>query len=113
MYMGHYVVAQLFLPLGGPLVVDVRDVGLQLVHLLLGHRQAQFHLRPGQGHPQAAPGGEFLVSGKQVQHLIAGVAGGQRTFILVSRHCASSLSVWFLRRPSGREKYLNLIIPDG
>ena len=91
--VGHHVVAQLLLPLGGLLIVDVGDVGLQLVHLLLGHGQAQLHLRPGQGHPQPAPGGKLLVGGEDVLHLVAGVAGGQGTFVSVGRHGVRPLSL--------------------
>ena len=81
--MGHHVMAQLFLPLSGLFIVDVGNVGLQFLHLLPGDRQAQLHLRPGQGHPQAAPGGEFLIGGEDVLHLVAGVAGGQGALIAV------------------------------
>jgi len=66
-------------------------VGLQLVHLLLGHRQSQLHLSPGQGDPQAAPGGKFLVGRKDILHLVAGVAGGQRALITVV-HAKTSFS---------------------
>ena len=36
---------------GGAVKVNIRDMGLQLSHLLSGHRQAQLVLRPGQGYP--------------------------------------------------------------
>ena len=49
--MGHHIVAQLLLVLGGLLVVDVVQVGLHLRNLRLGNRQAQLHLRPGKGYP--------------------------------------------------------------
>ena len=94
-HVGHHVVAELLLPRCGLLVVNVIDMRLQLVHLLLGHRQAQLHLRPGQGHPQLPPGGELLVRGEQIEHLLAGVAGGQGAFIGIGRHLASSFSLVF------------------
>ena len=79
--VGHHVVAQFPLLLGGKLVVDIGDVGLQLVNLLLGNGQAQLHFGPGQGDPQPPPGGKFLVRGKNILHFVAGIAGGQGTFI--------------------------------
>ena len=84
--MGHHVMAQLPFPLGRLLIVDISDMGLQFIHLLLGHREPQLHLGPGQRDPQTSPSGEFLVSGKEIQHLVAGISGGQRTFIGVGRH---------------------------
>ena len=86
MDVGHNVVAQLLLLLLGQVIVDVVLLPLQLVDLPLGDGQAQFHLRPGQGNPQPAPGGKFLVRGEQIKHLPAGVAGGQRTFICIFSH---------------------------
>ena len=73
--VGHDVVAQLLLLLGRQFIVNVGEMGLHLVNLLLGDGQAQLHLRPGQRHPQLAPGGKLLVRGKQVLHLIAGIPG--------------------------------------
>ena len=81
--MGHHIVTQLLLPLGCSGVVDVLNMGLQLIYLLLGDGQSQFHLCPGQSHPQAAPGGELFVRGENILHLVAGVAGGQGAFIAV------------------------------
>ena len=87
----HHVVAELLFIRRGFVVVNVGEVGLQLVHLLLGHRQSQLHLGPGQGDPQAAPGGKFLVGRKDILHLVAGVAGGQRALITVV-HAKTSFS---------------------
>ena len=84
--VGHHVVAQLLLPLGGLGVVDVGEMGLQLIHLLLGHGQTQLHLCPGKSHPQPPPGGKFLVRGEQIQHLVAGIAGGKGALISIGRH---------------------------
>ena len=79
--VGHHVMAQLLFVLGGLVVINVGEVGLQLLHLLGGHRQAQLHLGPGQGDPQPPPGRELLVRGKDILHLVAGVAGREGTFI--------------------------------
>ena len=54
--VGHHVVAELLFPLGGGVVIDVVQMGFQLGHLFGGDWEAQFHLSPGQGHPQAPPG---------------------------------------------------------
>ena len=79
--VGHHVMAELPLLLLGQVIVDVVLLPLQLVDLPLGDGQAQFLLRPGQGNPQPAPGGEFFIGRKNIQHLPAGVAGGQGAFI--------------------------------
>ena len=55
-YVGHHVVAERLFPLGGGVVIDVVQMGFQLGHLFGGDWEAQFHLSPGQGHPQAPPG---------------------------------------------------------
>ena len=86
MDVGHHVVAELFLIFRRLVVVDVVNMGGQFVHLLLGDGQAQLHLGPGQGHPQAAPGGELLIRREHILHLVAGIAGGQRTLISVVTH---------------------------
>ena len=49
--VGHDIMAHLPLPCGGHLVVDVGDVGLQLLHLPGGDGQTQLMLRSGQRHP--------------------------------------------------------------
>ena len=49
--VGHDIMAHLPLPCGGHLVVDVGDVGLQLLHLPGGDGQAQLMLRSSQRHP--------------------------------------------------------------
>ena len=107
--MGHHVVAQLLLPLGGLGIVDVGEMGLQFIHLLLGHGQTQLHLRPGQGHPQPPPGGELLVRGEQIQHLVAGIAGGKGALISIGRHSLDLFLSDFRRalpcvRPAPRRK---------
>ena len=77
----HHVMAQALLLGLGHIVVDIVLVGLQLIDLRLGHRQAQLHLRPGQGDPEPAPGGEFFVLREQIEHLRAGVAAGKGALI--------------------------------
>ena len=107
MDVGHNVVAQLLLLLLGQVIVDVVLLPLQLVDLPLGDGQAQFHLRPGQGNPQPAPGGEFLVRGEQIKHLPAGVAGGQRTFICIFSHnIVPSLSIE--KKPNFERRYYSI-----
>ena len=85
----HDVVAQLLFVSGGGFVVDVVHVLLQLGHLRLGHRQTQLHLRPCQGNPETVPGGELFIGGENILHLLAGVPGGQRAFVLILIHMLS------------------------
>ena len=54
--MGHHIVADFPLPLGGQLKVNILDMGLQLCHLFTGDGQSQIVFRPGQRHPQPPPG---------------------------------------------------------
>ena len=72
-HMGHHVVAHLPLTLGGHVVVDVGDVGLQLRHLLCRDGQAQVVLGAGQRRPQPPPGLIAAVVREQVQHVLGGV----------------------------------------
>ena len=102
--VGHHVVAELLLLLGGQVVVDVVTFPLHLIDLGLGDGQAQFHLRPGQGDPQPVPGGKLLVRGEEVQHLPAGVPGCQRAFIGVFHSSLTS----FRRR--GKFRFLPRIL---
>ena len=85
-HMGHDIVADFLLPRGGAVVVNVGDVGFQLRHLLGGDGEAQIVLRPGQSHPQAAPGLDAHIGGEQVQHELGGVPGRQGGFITVFGH---------------------------
>ena len=78
--------ADFLFPLGGHLVIDVGEVGLQLRHLLGGDGEAQIVLRPGQSHPQAALGLDAHIGGEQVQHELGGVSGRQRGLITVFGH---------------------------
>ena len=75
-YVGHDVVAYLFLTGLCHVVVDVVLMGLQFVDLLLGDGQSQLLLGFSQGDPQLSPGAEFLIRGKDVLHLLACVALG-------------------------------------
>ena len=79
----HDIMADFLFPLGGALVVDIRDVRFQSGHLFRRDGQAQVMLRPGQGHPQPPPGLNTGVGGKQIQHEFRRIAGGQRGFITV------------------------------
>ena len=96
------VVANLFFPGGGGLIVDVGDVGLQLCHLLRRNGEPQVVLRPGQGHPQPAPGLDAHVGGKQMQHEVGGVPGRQRGFIAVFAHRRSTFPEFVGRRRKRR-----------
>ena len=66
----HDVVADFLLPRFHAFIVDIRDMGGQLVHLFLRHRQAEFHLRLRQRHPQPPPGLVAGVRGEQLQHIL-------------------------------------------
>ncbi len=79
--VGHHVVAHPLLVPPGVFIVDILDVGLQLVHLFPRHRQAQLHLALRQRHPQLPPGGEFLVGRKDVLHLRRGIPAVQGRFV--------------------------------
>ena len=66
----HYVVADFLFPGLHAVIVDIRDMRSQLVHLRLRHRQAQFHFRFCQRHPQPPPGLIPGVSREQLQHIL-------------------------------------------
>ena len=83
MDVGHHVVPQLPLVTRGRREVDVVHVGLELVDLLPGDRQAQFGLGLGQRHPQPPPGAELPLRTPQRAHLRRGIAGDQRIVVLV------------------------------
>ena len=99
--MRHHVMAQLLLPLGRPLIVNIGDMSLQLIHLLLGNRKPQFHFRPGQRDPKTTPSGELFICGKDIQHLIAGVAGGQGALIRIGCHIVLTSSSLYLSEVLG------------
>ena len=82
--MGHHIMAHFLFPGGGGFKIDFGQVGFQLLHLLLGHRQTQGMLRLGKRYPELPPGDDSLLSGEQVQHILGSVAGGQGGFIAVS-----------------------------
>ena len=81
--MGHHIMAHFFFPGGGTSVVNVRQMGFQLGHLLLRHRQAQFLLCPGQGNPQPSPGQDSHIAGEKPEHIFRCVSGTQGGFIMV------------------------------
>ena len=74
-HMRHNVVPDFLLPGSGAGKINVRNVGFQLLHLGLGHGQSQGVLRLGKGHPQSAPGLNALLLGKQMEHILGGIAG--------------------------------------
>ena len=81
--MGHHVMAHLLFPLGSGGIVNIRNVGFQLLHLLLGDVQAQGMLGLGKAHPELPPGLIAHVLREQVQHILRSVSGGQRGFVTV------------------------------
>ncbi len=83
-HMGHHIVAHFLLPGSRHGKVNIVQLGFQLVHLLLAHRQPQGMLCLGKGHPQLAPGPDSCLGRKEIQHIPGGVAGGQGGFITVS-----------------------------
>ena len=80
--VGHHVVAHFLFPGGGHVVVDIVRMRLQLSNLFVGDGQPQLLLGLGQRDPQPAPGAELIVGRKQILHLLAGIAGGKRGFVL-------------------------------
>ena len=80
-HVGHDIVPAAFFFCFCHVIVNVVDIGFQFVHLLLCHGQTEFHFCPSQSHPKATPCGELLVSGENVLHFLAGIAGAERAFI--------------------------------
>ena len=81
--MGHHVMTDFLFPLPHALIIDILDMGSQFVHLFLRYRQAEFHLRLGQRHPQASPGPVARIGGEQLQHVFGSIPGGQWSLILL------------------------------
>ena len=84
--VGHHVVADLFFPLGGAVIVDVGDMGFQLRNLLRRDGEAQIVFRPGQGHPQPPPSLNPCVGGEEPQHEGGGIPGGKGGFVTIFCH---------------------------
>ena len=82
----HDVMAHFLLPFCRCFEIYVREMLFQFSDLLFRHRQAKFMFRPGQRHPEPAPGLDPLLCGKQFQHIGRGIARRQRGFIYVL-HC--------------------------
>ena len=85
-YMAHYIVAHLLLPLPSHIVVDVLSVGFQLVDLCLGHIQPQLMLRFCQSDPQLPPGFELKIRGVDILHFLAGIASVKGRIISICLH---------------------------
>ena len=83
--MRHHIVAHLFFPRGGYIIIDIVLVGFQLGNLFIGDGQAQLLFGFGQGDPEFPPGAKLVIGRKQVLHLLAGIAGSKGRFITV-RH---------------------------
>jgi len=84
----HDVVADLLFLGRDHVVVDGAHVGRELVHLRLRDGQAELVLGLRQRHPEPPPGLKPRVGGKQVQHVLRGVARAQRAF-KDGLHCAA------------------------
>jgi len=81
--VGHHVVAQLAFVAGRSLEVHVVHMGLQLVDLALGNRQAQLGLRLGQRNPEPPPRAELALRTPQRAHLRRGITANQRIVVLI------------------------------
>ena len=60
-HVGHHIVTNLLLPLPGNFVINIVLMFLQLIDLLLGHRQSQFSLGLRQRDPQPPPCAKLLI----------------------------------------------------
>ena len=97
--VGHHVVPQLSLVLGGRLEVDVVDVAAELLDLPGGDRQAQFRLGLGQRHPQPPPGAELPPRAPKRAHLRRSIAGNERVVVLGALRGRRRLHRVVLRTP--------------
>ena len=61
--------------------INVIDMSPHFFQLSIGDGQSQLLLAFGQGDPQLPPGGKLVLGGKEVFHLLAGIAGIERCFI--------------------------------
>ena len=81
--MRHDIMADLLFPGGGHVKIDVLLMGLQRLHLGGRDGQPQLAFGPGQLGPEPAPGADPGAGGEKLQHIGAGIAGGEGGFILV------------------------------
>ena len=72
--MGHDVMADFLLTGFGHIIIDVIFGSLQFFDLLVCDGKAQLLFCLSQGDPQAAPGTELIVLGKNKLHLFACIA---------------------------------------
>ena len=80
--VAHHIMAHFFFPCFRHFVIDVVFMRFQLGDLFIGNVQSQFFFRFGQRNPQAAPGFEFKLCGKQKLHLLTGITSAEGTFII-------------------------------
>ena len=84
----HNVVAHLFFPFGGSFVIHIVLVCFHLGYLLVGYIKTASLFCLCKRYPQLSPGTEFVVIGKNILHLVAGIAGGKGRYIfIVITHC--------------------------
>ena len=76
-HMAHDIVTDQLFPGHRILIVDVVQVGSQLVQLLLGNIQALIFLSLGQCQPEPPPGAELVVLREDVLHFLRGIPGGE------------------------------------
>ena len=79
--VSHNVVAHFLFPCLGNCKIYVVNICLQLVNLLLCNIKSKLHFGSCKGYPEAAEGGEFLLSGEDVLHFLACVAGTEGAFV--------------------------------
>ena len=97
MHMGHHVMTQLFLFRCCHVIIDIVDVRFHLSDHLVGDLgQSQLLFRPRQRDPEPAPGGEFLIRRKEMQHFVTGIAGCQRIFIDIFHVLSTSFFVFLI-----------------
>ena len=90
--MRHDIVTYLALTLRSKVKIDVGNVRLQLVHLLCANRQPQLVLRTRKLRPEPAPDLNARPLRKEREHIIRGIARGQRRFITFRAHKFSFFS---------------------
>ena len=79
--VAHHVVPQFFFQFSDPVKVDILKVLTQFSDLLIGDGQSQSLFIFGEGEPETAPGGVFVLGGPDTAHLFSGVTPGKRIVV--------------------------------
>ena len=95
-HMAHHVVAHFFFSCTGHIIVDIFRMGFQFFDLLISNGQSQLLFRLRQSNPKLPPCPKFHVRRKDILHLPAGIALGERTVVSVCTHKVSFVVVSFL-----------------